>query len=353
MNLNAPLSATFSGLSTRLFRAGFFIFMILPPARLFAQDIHFAQYMYSALNQNPANTGLFDGDYRFAASHREQWNSVSVPYKTFSAAFDMNLEKLSSVKNRINAGLLLNSDKAGDSEFGTLDGEFSLTWMRLAGSDSRHVFSAGLQTGMIQRSIRYNRLTFDNQFNGDVFDPTIAPGENFEVSRFYYFTLNAGAAWQYRLNARTIIGTGFGLQHLNKPRQSFFREKSVRLPMRLQANMHAVISLSDHISLLPDVALMKQGTFTELLGGSQLKFNLSSKPGKQYALYLGLEGRFRDALIPMAGLDYNDLHLGFSYDVNTSGLKRASNGRGGLELALVYIIKKVKNPGIKPPCVIY
>ncbi len=353
MNLTLPVTFFFSGLPTRISPAGLFILMILLPVRMFAQDIHFAQYMYSALNQNPANTGMFDGDYRFAASHREQWNSVSVPYKTFSAAFDMNIEKLNFGQNKINAGLLLNSDKAGDSEFGTLDGELSLAWFRPAGTGSRHIFSAGLQAGAIQRSIRYNKLTFDNQFNGDVFDPSLSPGENFEISRFYYFTLNAGVAWQYRVNSKTSIGTSFGLQHLNKPKQSFFKEKTVRLPLRLQANMHAAISLSDDISLLPDVAFMKQGTFTEWLGGAQVKFNLSTKPGKQYALYLGMEGRIRDALIPMVGLDYNALHLGISYDINTSGLKRASNGRGGLELALVYIIKKVKNPGIKPPCVIY
>jgi type IX secretion system PorP/SprF family membrane protein len=317
------------------------------------QDIHYAQYMYSPLNLNPANTGMFDGDYRIAANHREQWNSVTVPYKTYSFSFDMKLEKPGNEKTHFNAGILLNSDKAGDSEFGTFDGELSFGVIHTFGEDERHTLSAGIQTGLIQRSINYNKLTFDNQFNGDVFDPSAPAGEDFQVSRFYYFSLNAGIAWKYRIGDNHSIGSGISLQHLNKPDQTFFDDRSVQLPVRLQFNLNGNIALTDRIHLLPDINMMKQSTFTEYIAGCQARFNLSDKPGKQYALFLGLEARLKDAVIPMIGMDYNALHIGVSYDVNTSGLKHASNGKGGLELALVYIIRKVKSAGVKPPCVIY
>lgn len=319
----------------------------------YPQDIHFAQYMYSPLNQNPALAGFFNGDYRITANHREQWNSISVPYKTYAASFDMKVVPISTGRNQVNAGLLLNSDKAGDSEFGTLDAELAASWLHFAGSDSQHVLSGGIQVGIIQRSINYNKLTFDNQFNGDVFDPTISPGENFEVSHFYYFNFSAGAAWKYKISKSVTCVTGASLQHLNKPKQSFFKEKNVRLPMRLQLNLQGSVVLNDWICLQPDIAWMKQNTFSELLAGAQFKFILSQKPGKQYACYLGLEGRLKDAIIPVIGFDYNTLHVGISYDVNTSRLKRASNRKGGLELSLMYIIKKVSRTGIKPPCVIY
>lgn len=318
-----------------------------------SQDIHFAQFMYSPLNQNPAKTGLFDGDYRIVANHREQWNSVTVPYKTFSASFDMVLSGFSNEKNRLATGLLVNSDKAGDSDFGTFDGELSFSWQHRPGRDSTHLISGGLQAGMVQRSISYNRLTFDNQFNGDVFDPNSSPGENFEKSTFYYFNISAGLAWEYMINKTHTIGAGVSLQHINKPVQTFFEEKNVRLPMRLQINLNSNIRLTERLNLLPDVIWMKQNTFRELVLGGQFRYMLSDKPGKVYNLYLGLEGRIKDAIIPMVGLDYNTLHAGISYDINTSGLKKASHGKGGLELAIVYIIKKVKPEGIKPPCVIY
>lgn len=320
---------------------------------LSGQDIHYAQFMYSPLNLNPAMTGFFDGDYRFTLNHREQWNAVSIPYKTFSGSFDMNLSGLSNEKNRINAGIQFNSDKAGDSEFGTLEVIFSGGLLKRLDLEGKHFISGGIQAGIVQRSINYNKLTFDNQFNGDVYDPTISPEENFETSRFYYFNFHAGLGWHYRLNDNYKVGAGLGLQHINKPAQSFFENKSVRLPMRLQINVNAEVILTSRISFLPDMLWMKQNTFTELNGGGQVKFTLSEKPGKQYALFLGAEMRLRDAIIPMVGMDYNSIHVGVSYDVNFSGLKRASNGRGGFEFSLIYIIKKVKQEISKPPCVIY
>jgi hypothetical protein len=63
--------------------------------------------------------------------------------------------------------------------------------------------------------------------------------------------------------------------------------------------------------------------------------------------------RRKDAAIVSAGVDYNNLNVGVSYDFNTSDLDRASNGKGGYEISLIYIIRKVKPIGIKPPCPLY
>jgi hypothetical protein len=63
--------------------------------------------------------------------------------------------------------------------------------------------------------------------------------------------------------------------------------------------------------------------------------------------------RTKDAIYPSIGLDYNELNVGFSYDINTSDLKRASNSRGAYEISLTYIIKKVKPLPVHPPCPVY
>src|SRR3954471_19404848 len=72
---------------------------------IIAQDIHFSQFNRSPLNLNPANTGLFDGDFRFSGIHRNQWKSVTVPYKTFSGAFDMSTPFPNAENNLIGAGI--------------------------------------------------------------------------------------------------------------------------------------------------------------------------------------------------------------------------------------------------------
>ena len=83
----------------------FFLFFISTP--LFSQDIHYSQFYNSPLNLNPANTGMFDGDFRFAANQRTQWRSVTVPFSTFSLSADAFQPK--EWKN-ISLGALMNHD---------------------------------------------------------------------------------------------------------------------------------------------------------------------------------------------------------------------------------------------------
>ena len=45
-----------------------------------------------------------------------------------------------------------------------------------------------------------------------------------------------------------------------------------------------------------------------------------------------------DAAILSARFDFNDMSLGFSYDINVSPLRAASNGQGAFEFSLQYKI---------------
>ena len=64
-----------------------------------AQDPHFSQFFASPLTLNPAFTGKFDGSWRLAANHRDQWPSIPKAYVTTSASFDFPI-----LKNRIPEG---------------------------------------------------------------------------------------------------------------------------------------------------------------------------------------------------------------------------------------------------------
>ena len=115
-----------------------------------AQDIHFSQFEYSPLNLNPANTGMFDGDQRITAVHRRQWASISAPYQTSGISYDRLIGNPSEKGNHHNAGLYINSDKAGDGNFGTLQAVLSYSYLFNVGKDSVHFFSAGIQIGFAQ-----------------------------------------------------------------------------------------------------------------------------------------------------------------------------------------------------------
>jgi type IX secretion system PorP/SprF family membrane protein len=314
------------------------------------QDIHYSQFHNSPLNLNPAQTGLFNGDIRFAANHRNQWKSVTEPYKTFSGSFDMAFGF--TEKNRHSAGFLFNSDQAGDSKLGTIQFLFSYGFSRRLDADGKHTLSLGLQAGITMRSISYSDLLFDEQFDGDGFNPQAVNTENFDNDSHTYPDLGAGFSYLYTPKPGFRVGTGLSIQHLNKPEDSFFGQ-DVKVDPRFQYDLKADADLSEKISVIPSLLYMSQASFSELTGGVSVRMRINQKPGRQYALYLGISARNGDALIPSLGLDYNSLFVGASYDVNTSDLERASNNRGGFELSAIYTITKVKSQAPKPPCPVY
>ncbi|MBP9082336.1 MAG: PorP/SprF family type IX secretion system membrane protein [Bacteroidia bacterium] len=317
-----------------------------------AQDIHFSQFQSSPLNLNPALTGFYNGDYRFIANHRRQWKSVTVPYRTFSGSFDMPVNFFPESKQRYSLGLLINNDRAGDSELGLTQVGISAGAIRALGRDSIHFLSGGIQFSYVRRSINYSDLTFDEQFTGDGFDPNTGNSENFSGDNQGYFDFGAGLTYLIRVNDRFKAGAGISLQHINRPNDSFFDEGAKMFP-RLQTDLKADFAIATRFDLIPALIFMNQGSFREITGGTSVRFRLSELPGRNYALYLGSWLRAKDAFIASAGFDYNNLNVGVSYDFNTSDLDRASNGKGGYELSLIYIIRKVKPLSIKPPCPLY
>jgi len=333
-----------------LLAAGFFCVV----SSMSAQDIHFSQFHRSPLNLNPGYAGYFDGDYRFSGIHRNQWKSVTTPFKTFSGSFDMNMPFPGSDRSRLGTGIVFNTDKAGDSEYGITQAMLSSSWIHAAGGDSIHFFSAGIQAGFTQHTINYSNLTFDSQFNGDVFDPSLPSNEIFSRDKLFYFDFSLGFSYLYVSGERFNIGGGISLQHLFEPKIDFISDASeAKTNRKVAADIHSSIGLTENIYLQPGLLFATQKKFSELNFGGNLKLLLNRKPGKILNLYAGLFLRTSDAIIPTIGLDFNDLHFGLSYDINTSDLKRASNSRGGYEVSLTYIIKKVKPLGIRPPCPVY
>ena len=57
-----------------------------------AQDIHFSQFFNAPLALGPGMIGQFDGEYRANGIFRQQWRSVTVPYRTFGLGGDAQPE---------------------------------------------------------------------------------------------------------------------------------------------------------------------------------------------------------------------------------------------------------------------
>ncbi len=316
-------------------------FLLLSTFYSFSQDLHFSQFEYSPLNLNPASTGAFDGDQRFTALHRRQWSAVSEPYTTFSLSYDRLLSAPSENGNHHNAGLLINSDKAGDGSFSTLQAMLSYSYLFAIGRDSVNFLTAGIQLGFTQRSLDFAALTFNNQYNGDAYVPNSATGENLSQTTFFYADINAGLGWMSHFDNGTFAA-GISLQHINKPNQTFYDGAKEPLRMRWQLNVNPTFKAGESVTLIPAVLYMHQNTFSELTGGLEAKLSVKKNAVRNFSFGLGVYGRLRDAIIPAAAIYYNNWRVGLSYDINTSSLKRASNSKGGPEISAQYIFKKIR-----------
>jgi len=331
-----------------------FWIILLCSTKSFAQDIHLSQFYNSPMNLNPALTGIFPEDIRFIANYREQWSSVPVPYLTFSGAYDTKIFSKLAPNGFFSVGGVFNYDKQGT-------GELRLTQLSLAGSYTHQVgelsfLSLGLQMGSINRRFNMDGLTFENQYNGDVFDPNLDPRENFQNTSKTFLDFGTGLNYYFQSESGFDLNIGGALFHLSKPDQSFFNQTSATLPFRMTGHLAGKAPLNPKMDLKFRLLGQFQGPYQEFLLGSALLYKLNDSRGKAMSLSLGTNFRYAgesDAIIPTVGFQYLSWYAELSYDINISQFKQATNGAGGPELALIYTITKVKPPKAFKACPIF
>lgn len=305
---------------------------------IYGQDIHWSQFNDNQLFQNPGNSGHFDGDFRFIGNFRDQWRSVTIPYNTFSISADAKI-------NRWGFGILMFHDQAGDGTFKTIETQGNISRSFKITKDSAHVIRPGINFGMNHRQLNWKNLYFDNQFNGYYFDPSLPTNENYQTDRKTNFSLGTGLIYEWRQSNRVKLTAGFGAYNLNQPNQGFYNLE-IKRDIRYNSFVKGTLMLNENWDVLPSVQYSKQGIYREMILGSSGKYYLKSSKAVYRAIYLGAWYRTKDAGYLSLGYDHNDLFVGISYDVNFSKLVPASNYRGGLEIAIRYIIRKFKPKNI-------
>ena len=314
-------------------------FLLLVSFFLQGQDIHFSQFYNSPLNLSPGLTGNFVGDIRVVGNQRSQWSSVTTPYSTFGLAIDAN----TIYNKQIDVGLGFYNDKAGDSEYSTLQIAPSVGYTYFIG-DSTHSITVGIQPTFTQKNINYDQLKFDNQYNGVSYDESLSNGETFSNDGRSYLNVHSGLSWNYNIGQRKSVTAGVALHNIFNPKQSFFNNNAIELHRRFTFHANGLFKISDRIDGLPGLSIMTQDRFKEIIFGGSGKYHLNN--GNYKAAYLGFWYRNSDATYITAELDYGSFHFGVSYDINLSSLKVASKNRGGFEFAVIYIFEKYR-PTIK------
>jgi len=311
----------------------------------YGQDVHFSQFYSAPLLLNPGATGVFDGKFRAGIHFRNQWSSIrgTAPYQTYSASAEMALLKKKEGDNSLGVGLMMFGDKAGNAALKRTQFNFSLSYN--AKLNDQHNLALGLQGGYAQRSIDNDVLQWGSQYNGTSYDPdNIPPPYISEFSNVSYIDLSSGLLWDYNISNLAGVSAGAAMFHLNTPQQSLLG-KDDKLARKIIVHGEGRFGKRrSDISVFPNFMYAQQGSMREINAGAMFRYMLkeSSKYTgfiKGNAFYFGGNYRFRDAVIIGAALEIADWKLGLSYDVNISGLKKATLGRGGFEISLVYQAK--------------
>jgi type IX secretion system PorP/SprF family membrane protein len=324
-----------------------------------AQDSHFSQYEHSPLSINPALTAI-DKNLHVVVHHRDQWRSLNA-YRTEELDFEIRFDPTGwlKVKGRtatfkkkkqkgLALGVRLNSDKAGDGNMNKFACDFSMAYHMIIDDNSR--FSAGLLGGLKQRSITPSGLRFNSQYDvTGAYDDNLTSGESFNYNSVGYNDFSAGICYSYgredmymESNDNKAFKLGFATDHLTRPDNVYILDKGLKGYMRYTLHGNTLIGLrNSSMSVGASVLAMLQGNQKEITVGGLLKYHMkedSKYTGikKGMALSVGCYYRVGDAVIPYFQYEMARAAIGISYDVNMSGLTKATTGRGGLEVTLRY-----------------
>jgi len=303
------------------------------------QDKHLSMWTENASMINPATVGVMDEDLRFVSNFRLQWLALTGnPMRTNTFQFDAKLLKDKTTGSHLGIGFNFVNDQTGDIRL--TSNLISVPIAYNIALDKQSFFSIGISPGFYSQSIGEGSQTWDNQWNGTAFDPTINSGETY-LSNVSSFDIGAGIQYKYKFDANNNINLGFSVNHITAPQLGY-----TSLNSNLFRNLNIYVTGSRFIperkfGISPQALVSIMGPNLNVLFGTYFDHELfeSSKRTdyvqRSFFSY-GFFFRWKDAVVMSLAYKYSGLKIGVSYDINVSSLSSATRTNGGLELFLKY-----------------
>ena len=302
-----------------------------------AQDPHFSQYFSSPLTINPANTGNSYGKGRLVMNYRNQWQGIGNPYLTGTISYDGEILKDKvGAGNRLALGVMGMYDKTADgglvSNYAAVSAGYHL-WLD-AEESSR--LSIGFQSSMVNKHLDFSKLTFESQFSSGGFNISVPPNQNFTSGNINYIDFNTGLLFT-KNGEKGSVYVGASFYHITRPSETFLGAKDQRLASRFNFSIGGSLDVGEVDRILFSGLLMNQASVTTATIGATYEKFIDSN-AEEMCFYLGSWYRYKDAVIPYVGYRLNDIQLGLTYDVTTSGLNLSGTRNRSIELSFLYTI---------------
>ncbi|RYE21898.1 MAG: type IX secretion system membrane protein PorP/SprF, partial [Sphingobacteriales bacterium] len=231
-----------------------------------AQDHIFSQFYNAPIYLNPALTGQFDGDLRISGIYRNQWSALGGDFSYMNASVDLNIP-------RFNSGLGISFNRSSEGTAYLSKTNIAASYAYIIGGDD-YTLSFGLQTGITNRKIDWNKLVFGDQIGAiDGYIPGSASGvEPPDGNNKFFFDAAAGINAVYK-----NLMVGFGMHHINKPDESISGQHAI-LPIRSSISASYMINVipdqfrREGAYLIPSIVYYKQKNVYSMSIGSQFKY---------------------------------------------------------------------------------
>ena len=298
-------------------RVFFAVFALFSTMELtFSQDPEFSQFYANPLFLNPALAGSTICP-RVIANFRDQWPSVGGAFVTYNASYDQYIDPIHRW-----VGLLLTADRAGGGNLNTTS--ISLMYAYKFNITGNLIASTALKVGYFQRRLVWQNLTFEDMIDpkGGFILPTSEKQPDNSTIGGIDFSVGGFLSWNDKYYG------GISVDHLSQPKNGFYADNSSKLYMKYTVHAGTVFNLRENgsteereFSLSPNILYQQQYKFHQLnlgvyltvdpfVGGLWFRYNFENA----------------DALIPLLGVHYKNLRVGYSYDYTISKLRNVSGG---------------------------
>jgi type IX secretion system PorP/SprF family membrane protein len=316
-----------------------------------AQDPHFSQFYANPIYLNPAFTGT-NICPRLIINYRNQWPSIPGAYITYNASYDQYFEKLSG-----GLGVIALSDVAGEGALTHNSMSFIYAYRLRLEDRNRHFLTFGLQGTYYSKSLDWSKLTFGDQIDardGFVYATQNIPGNH----NVQYLDFSAGMLYY---SQRFYLG--FAAHHLTEPSNSFYSGDSDSkqfMKYTIQTGLEIPVGGSakgiyreSYPYLFPSLIFQQQQNFHQLNYGIYYH-HTPMVVGIWYRQFISSPesiGQYSDAVVLLAGFEYDKMKIGYSYDITTSALSNVSGGAHEISITLKFNcpVQGIKYRAIKCP----
>lgn len=321
-----------------------FFCLLLMSNLLIAQDVSFSQFYANPIYLNPSLTGSMAGKYRLSLNHRSQ--GVNSDFKTLSgsADFKFNLKfKGRPLKDKIGIGVIFFNDKVEANSYNLNIVGFSGSYQKYLNNSGTEVLIIGLQSGIHQRNTGYDRLTFQDQFDGNS-TYSLGSGESLPDNNLTHGDHSIGVFYSNQSSSQFGYYVGGAIHHFNRPQISFFYDEKdepkrgfSQLAEKYTIHSGMIINLknSGSLQLLPSLIGQIQGAHYSINAGTSLR--LRTIADGEVALQLGAWVKELNSVVGFFGVEYSGYQLGLSWDFLTQPVQNGFwNRRNAFELSLSF-----------------